>query len=142
MSIFIGKIILLLFIVGCGSPEGRDLKYSPQKQKGSKSISHISQDNRHYIYQSNEQLSDKECAANMAQLLILIQEFKEVGGVVSVGSGVWCPTHAQLQAIRNGIKTQKGHIKIQKAQRLQAKIDQSKREDDEEEARIRAQANR
>ena len=35
-----------------------------------------------------------------------------------MASDVWCPTHAQLQA----------------------KIDQSKREDDEEEARIRAQA--
>ena len=146
VSIFISKIILLLFIVGCGSPEGRGLKYSPQEQEGSKSkTKRIWQDHSEFylslgkvflhVYQSDEQLPDEQCHANMAQLLILIQEFKKVGGVLSMDSDVWCPTYAQLQAMRDGIKKQK-------ALKLQAKIDQSKREDDEEEARIRAQANR
>lgn len=131
------KLLIMSFIIiGCGNPDERGIKHVAQKpvttKRANKSEETSPSNNKQM---NNKKITKEQCAINMSKLVALAQEADRHGGIVKIDDDVWCPTNRQLQETRDAIERHKQNVFNQ---RVQA----SKREDDEEEARIRAQANR
>lgn len=131
------KLLIMSFIIiGCGNPDERGIKHISQSPATTKKVNKSERTSSSNNKQMNSKKMTKEqCAINMSKLAILAQEADRHGGIVKIDDDVWCPTNRQLQETRDAIDRHKQNVFNQKVQA-------SKQEDDEEEARIRAQANR
>lgn len=116
-----------MLFIGCGNPDDRELKYVP-----SDSTARIQQSKQS---KANTPMTEQQCAINMSKLVLLAQEAERHGGIIKIGDNVDCPSDRQLQETRIAIDRHKQNT-------YNRRVQQAIEEDEQEEARIRAQANR
>lgn len=129
----IGGIIVFLLFIGCGNPNDRELKYVPSDSTTRKPQS--KQSNQSKQNTNNTRMTEQQCAINMSKLVLLAQEAERHGGIIRIDDDVDCPTDRQLKETRIAIDQHKQNIYNQRVQQAQEEAEQ-------QEARLRAQANR